>query len=97
MQSSVRPLNEVRTRKLVETLRDDLHSALRNLRRHPTFSLTIAATLSIAIGATVGVFGVIDRLMIRPLPFAHQEQLFFVENSWPLFVDGANTGGAHAS
>src|SRR5690348_14172844 len=55
-----------RTRELSATLRDDLRTALRSIRRRPAFSITVATTLAIAIGATVGVFGVIDRLLIRP-------------------------------
>jgi hypothetical protein len=47
----------------------ELRYALRRLRRSPAFALTAIVTLALAIGATTAMFGVVDALLLRPLPF----------------------------
>ncbi|MGH7524011.1 MAG: ADOP family duplicated permease [Gemmatimonadales bacterium] len=44
----------------------DLRFAIRGLRMRPLFTLAIAATLALGIGANVTMFGVVDRLLFRP-------------------------------
>ena len=61
--------------------------SLRTLIRNPAFSGAVILMLGIGIGANVAIFSVIDRLLLRPLPFNDQERLVSVENAWPLFVD----------
>ena len=71
-------------------MRKEFSSALRALRTHPGFSSAVVILLGIAIGACVAVFGLLDRLMLRPLPFSNASQLVTLEKAWPLFVDGSN-------
>ena len=47
----------------------DLSYAARSLRRSPAFSLTVILTLGLGIGANAAMFGVVDRLMLRPFPY----------------------------
>ncbi|HKU76174.1 MAG TPA: ABC transporter permease [Pyrinomonadaceae bacterium] len=68
--------------------------SLRTLIRNPVFTAAIVVMLAIGIGANVAIFGVIDRLFIRPLPFKDQDRLVSVENAWPLFKDSADDGEA---
>jgi putative ABC transport system permease protein len=56
-------------------LRGDLAYAVRTLRKSPGFSITALLTLAICIGATVTVFSVLDRVLLRPLPYPHAERL----------------------
>ena len=46
----------------------DLRLAIRTLARQPTFSLAVIATLALAMGVSTGLFGVVNALMLRPLP-----------------------------
>lgn len=53
----------------IDVLQQDLHYAWRGLRRSPAFTATVVITLALGIGANVAMFGVVDRLMFRPLPY----------------------------
>jgi putative ABC transport system permease protein len=57
---------------------------MRNLRRTPGFTVTVVLTLAIGIGANTALFSVIDRLLLRPLPYPQSEQLMMVYESLPL-------------
>ena len=65
----------------------ELTYSFRGLTRSPAFSTAVILMLGIGIGANAAIFAVIDRLLLRPLPFNQQERLVSVENAWPLFVD----------
>lgn len=49
--------------------------SLRLLVRHKNLSAIIIITLAIGIGATTSVFSVVNRILLRPLPFADPERL----------------------
>src|SRR3984957_17839683 len=59
------------------SMMQDLRYSLRQLRRSPGFAAIVVLTLSLGIGAAAAVFSVIDAVLLRPLPFAHQERLGF--------------------
>jgi putative ABC transport system permease protein len=58
-----------------ETLIRDLRHAIRGLRKTPAFTAAVILTLALAIGANTAIFGVIDSILIRPLPYRHSEAL----------------------
>ena len=60
---------------LLETLLQDVRYALRGFRRAPAFTLTVLATLALAIGATTAVFSVVDPILFRALPYAQADRL----------------------
>jgi predicted permease len=53
----------------------NLRHAARSLRRAPGFALTVVATLALGIGANTAVFGALDAVLLRPLPFPDADRL----------------------
>ncbi|HEY2849112.1 MAG TPA: ABC transporter permease [Gemmatimonadaceae bacterium] len=51
----------------IEMVLQDVRYALRGLRRAPGFTATVVLTLGLGIGANAAMFGVVDRLMYRPV------------------------------
>src|SRR5262245_63830819 len=53
----------------METILRDLRFALRTLRGQPAFSVTVVATLALAIGASTAIFSVVESTLLRGLQF----------------------------
>jgi putative ABC transport system permease protein len=60
----------------------DLRLALRALRRHPAFAAAAVLTIAIGIGANTAVFSVVNAALLRPLPYADQDRVLDVANTW---------------
>ena len=61
--------------RCVEESRQDLRHAIRGLREQPGFSLAATLTLALGLGLAVGLFAVVDAVLLQPLPFADQDDL----------------------
>ena len=53
----------------------DVRHGARLLARSPGFPLLTIAVLAIGIGATTGIFSVVDALLVRQLPYRDPEQI----------------------
>jgi putative ABC transport system permease protein len=58
----------------------DLRFAFRTLLRSPGFTVTAAVTLALGIGVTSLMFGVVNAVLLRPLPYPDQDELMLVFN-----------------
>ena len=65
---------------LVETLVRDLRYGVRTLRRDAVPTTFAILIIGIGVGASTTVFGVVNALWLRPLPFDEPERLVWVAN-----------------
>jgi predicted permease len=64
-------------------LGSDLAHAARTLSRSPGFTLTAVLMLGLAMGALATLFSVVNTVLLQPLPFASNEQLYAVSGEAP--------------
>jgi predicted permease len=53
----------------------ELRRAFRSLRRTPSFTIPLVATMAIATAIVTATFAIVYGTLLRPLPFAHPERL----------------------
>ena len=63
----------------LERLRQDLRYALRQMRKSWGFAAAVIGTLALGMGAATAMFTVIDRVMLRPLPYAQTGRLVEIQ------------------
>jgi putative ABC transport system permease protein len=68
---------------LMRTLLGDFRHGLRLLRKYPASSLLAVATLAIGIGANTAIFSVVDRVLLRALPYPEPDRIVMVWEKRP--------------
>ena len=63
----------------MHNLLQDVRFAIRQLRKSPGFALTAVLTLTMAIGANIVVFGVLNALVLHPLPVPEANRLYQIQ------------------
>ena len=86
---------ERRTLPWLENMLRDTRYGLRGFRRSPIFTITAIATLALGIGATTAVFSVVDRILFRSLPYAHDDRLVSVGLTAPIIPTEFMLGGSY--
>ena len=61
----------------------DFRHGWRALVRTPVFLVTSVITLALAIGAVVGMFSVVNTVLLRPLPFPNADRLVVISGTAP--------------
>ena len=59
----------------LENILRDIAFALRQMRRKPSFAITAVLTLALGIGANTVIYTLVDSILLRPLPYPHQDRL----------------------
>jgi len=72
----------------METLWQDFQFAVRMMRKNPGFTTAAVLCLMLGIGATTGIFTVVNAVLLHPLPYSHPEQLIRVYTEFPTFPNG---------
>src|SRR5262245_19092840 len=63
----------------MELLWNDLRFALRTLRPNPGFTAVVLVTLALGIGANSAIYGLMDQVLLRPLPVQRPGQLVLLD------------------
>ena len=58
----------------------DIRLALRGVRQHRAFALTVVLTLGVGIGGVTAMWSVVYDVLLRPLPYANADRLVRVWN-----------------
>jgi predicted permease len=64
----------------MHNLFQDLRFSIRQLRKSPGFALTTILTLALGIGATTGIFSLVNAVLLRPLPFPEPDRLLNLQH-----------------
>jgi len=70
-------------RQLVSQLLSDVRFALRTFSRRRLMSGVAVASIALGIGASSSMFSVVDRVLLRPLPFERPNELVSIYPTWP--------------
>ena len=66
-----------------DRLGQDLHYALRTLRRNVSFTVAAVLSLALGLGASTAVFSIADTVFLRPLPYPQPQKLMWVSIQFP--------------
>src|SRR5689334_20079174 len=73
----------LRRSALLDGVARDVRYGLRVLRRDRAFSLAVALTLALAVGASTALFTLVRNVLLRPPDIPEPERVALVYNSYP--------------
>lgn len=72
----------------------DARVAVRSLAKRPGFTALVVLTLGLGIGANAAIFGALDQIVLRPLPYPNGDRMVYVAAHHPKL--GWNLSPTHA-
>jgi putative ABC transport system permease protein len=81
----VPPIGEELRRRtnISDAIRQDVAFSIRLLRRQPGFTAVALLALALGIGANTAIFGVVDAVLWRPLPFSNADRIVSLAEQRP--------------
>ena len=73
----------------MQTLRQDIAYALRQMRQSPVFTMTAMLTLALGIGATTAIFSLIHTVMLKSLPVVDPSSLYRIGDGPDCCIEGS--------
>ncbi|HEY3853292.1 MAG TPA: ABC transporter permease [Verrucomicrobiae bacterium] len=72
----------------IENFFQDVRFGVRQLCKNPGFTFVAVICVALGIGATTGIFSVLNAVLLRPLHYARPEQLARLYTEFPGFANG---------
>jgi predicted permease len=73
---------QMRVLQYFSELRQDVGFSVRQMLASPGFTAVAVLTLAVGIGATTAIFGAVEAVLLRPLPYPSPDRLVVVESGW---------------
>jgi predicted permease len=87
--------HRVAMRERWDALRSDVGYAVRTTGRQPAFAVVVILTFALGIGANATMFGIIDRMLLRPPPHIANADRVFELGRKVQFPGGEGINGLH--
>jgi predicted permease len=72
----------------MQTIKSDVLHAVRMFLKNPGFAAAAILCLTLGIGATTGIFSVVDAVLLRPLGYKQPDRLVRIYTEFPTFPNG---------